>query len=435
MVPRLVVLSLMAAGVAPFAVAAQDATSRAVRTTELAAAHSVAVDSQSAIAARWRAVAPNAADARLAAFGLASLSRLLYASDADRMLSDLTTGSDAVARRAMLARAQLVAGTGRWAAADTLYAAAALRASAAHDSILEADADFGRYAVTLARFNSPAARVNAARADSVRPASDVLLAAASACARAALSPSDSALRAATALADRAGDPRLAAACLNPLPALLFGRQREDSADAATSQVIARDRRTRDRSALANALMFRCYRRLTLYDYGRSAADCQEAIREGLAIGSPYAVGWAELNLGALSHLVGDDAAARIHNARARAALSSIPDNTGLGILRRVTPTSRSQTGTPRPPMRRLWTPCTPARPGADAGGAWSRLAAIALTEGRYDDARRALDSDVAVLARGHAENFIPATSLRYGAILLRQGRPNDALAQLRTRCL
>jgi hypothetical protein len=428
MMPWRAVRSLVAVAVMPLRVAAQDTENRAARAIDLAAAHAVAVDSQSVAAAQWRASLARTPSDRFAALGLASLARLTYDSSAEHALAMLAAGSDAVARRAMLGRALLVAATGRWAIADTLYAAAEASASAAHDSILEADAAFGRFAVTLARFAPD--RAEAARADSVRPRSDMLLAAASACAHAALAPSDSALRAATAQADQSGDARLAAACLNPLAGFLFAQSHEDSADAAASQVIARDRRTRDRSALANALMFRCYRRLTLLDYGGSAVDCQEAVHEGVAIGSPYAVGWAELNLGALSRLLGDATAARLHNARSRAALSAIGDHNGLGILRRSDADLSLDAGDTAAAHTAALDALHAARPGADAGGAWSRLADIALRERRFDDARHDLDSNVAALRRGHAETFLPAITLKYAAILLLQDRPADALSRL-----
>jgi hypothetical protein len=428
MMPWRAVRSLVAVAVMPLSVAAQDTENRVARAIDLAAAHAVAVDSQAVVAAQWRASLARTPSDRFAALGLASLARLTYDSTANHALALLAAGSDAVARRAMLGRALLVAATGRWAIADTLYADAAASASAAHDSILEADARFGRFAVTLARFALD--RVEVGRADSVRPRSDILLAAASACAHAALAPSDSALRAATAQADQAGDARLAAACLNPLAGFLFSQRHEDSADAAASEVIARDRRARDRSALANALMFRCYRRLTLFDFGESAADCQEAVHEGAAIGSPYAVGWAELNLGALSRLLGDDAGARIHNARSRAVLSTIGDHTGLGILRRSDADLSLDAGDTANAHAAALDALHAARPGADAGGAWSRLADIALRERRFDEAWHDLDSNDAALRRGHAEAFLPANTLKYGVILLRQGRPGDALSRL-----
>ncbi|HSY82019.1 MAG TPA: CHAT domain-containing protein [Gemmatimonadaceae bacterium] len=428
MMPWRAVRSLVAVAVMPLRVAAQDTENRVARAIDLAAAHAVAVDSQAVVAAQWRASLARTPSDRFAALGLASLARVTYDSVADHELAMLAAGSDAVARRAMLGRALLVAATGRWAIADTLYAAAEANASAAHDSILEADAAFGRFAVTLARF-APA-RLEVVRADSMRPRSDALLDAASVCAHAALAPSDAGLRAATAQADQVGDARLAAACLNPLPGFLYSQSHEDSADAAASEVIARDRRTLDRSALAIALMFRCYRRLTLFDYGRSAVDCREAVHEGAAIGSPYAVGWAELNLGALNHLLGDEAAARLHNARSRAALSTIGDLTGLGILRRSDADLSLDAGDTAAAHAAALDALHAARPGADAGGAWSRLADIALRERRFDDARHDLDSNVAALRRGHAETFLPPITLKYAAILLRQGRPGDALSRL-----
>ena len=182
-------ISLAAVAALPLVAFAQDTASRAARAVDLAGAHAIAVDSQSAVAARWHASLERNRDDRLAAFGLANLARLTYAAAADRELAQLATGSDAVARRAMLGRAQVVAATGQWAIADSLYAAAAARAAAAHDSILEADAAFGQYAMGLARFRLALAGAAAAHADSVRPPADVLLAAASVCARAALAPS------------------------------------------------------------------------------------------------------------------------------------------------------------------------------------------------------------------------------------------------------
>ncbi len=421
---------LVAGAVVPMLASAQDATNRAARAVDLDAAHAIAVDSQTVVAARWRAsLDRNPAD-RLAALGLADLARLTYDTAADRALARLAAGSDAVARRAMLDRAQIVGATGRWAVADSLFALAAARASTARDSIVEADAAFGQYAMELARFRPALAAAAAAHADSARPPADVLLAASSACAHAALAPSDSGLRAATGRADQAGDGRLAASCLNPLPGYLYAQSHEAASDTAGLQVIARDRRTRDRSALAVALMFQCYRRLTLSDYGASTAYCQEAVLEGRAIGSPYAVGWAELNLGAISWLLGDAAAARAHNARARAALSTIGDNTGLGILRRSDADLALDAGDTAAAHAAALDALRAARPGADAGAAWSRLAGIALREGRFDDARRDLDSDVTALTRGHAENFIPAITEKYGTVLLRQGLAKDALTRL-----
>ena len=133
----------------------------------------------------------------------------------------------------------------------------------------------------------------------------------------------------------------------------------------------------------------------------------------------------------MSRLLGDIAAARMHNARARAALVSIGDNTGLGILRRSDADLALDAGDTAAAHAAALEALHAARPRADAGAAWSRLAEIALREGRHDDARRDLDSDMVALTRGHAENFIPAANLKYGAILLREGRPAEALSVLR----
>ncbi len=410
---------------------AQDTASRAARAIDLAAAHAVAQDSVAASARQWRDVLARSPESRFAALGLASLSRLTDDSTGDVALARLAGGGDALARRALLDRAAWRTATGHFTAADSLYAEVVAIASRARDSIVESEAELGRLTLAVYRFDPQAAQRLWPLADSVRPPSDLWLAAATACARAAAHPSDSALQAATAQADRIGDARLAASCLYPLPAYFFNRGSEDSSDRAAAEVIARLRRARDGSTLGLALMFRCYHRLTDLDYSGSAADCEEAVRQGRAVHSPYTVGWAELNLGSLSRLLGDNAAARAHNALGRAALTLIDDQRGLGILRRNDADLALDAGDTAAARVAALDALRDARPaGVERGAAWRRIADVALRERRFIEARRDLDSDIALAIRGHAEVFVPATKLAYGTVLLREGRPRAALARL-----
>ncbi len=414
----------------PVGLFAQDTANRVARAIDLAAERAVASDSVLAAASKWRAALLRDPGDRYAALGLASLARLTSDTTADAALTPLAGGSDAVARRASLDRAGSAVAAGRRAAGDSMYARAAAVASAAHDSIVEAEAQFGRADVAFAQFAFAAARPFIRPADSVRPPLDAILAATSACVQAALRPSDSALRAATLQAERTGNARLAARCLAPLPSFLFGQGEEDASDHAGAEVIARLRRVRDRDALGVALMFQCYRRLTLLDYDASAAYCGDAVSEGRTSHSPYTVGWAELNLGALSRLLGDAAAARAHNARARAALLAINDQHGLGILRRNNADLALDAGDTAAARAAALEALHAASAGADAGGAWRRLADVALRENRFAEAKRDIDSGVAAAVRGHAEVFVPAAKLAYGTVLLREGRPEDALTWL-----
>ena len=323
------------------------------------------------------------------------------------------TGSDAVARRAWLDRAAGTVAARRMGSADSQFARAAAAAATAHDSIVEAEAQFGRVNVALDQFAFAAGQPFVRPADSTRPPSDAILAATSACVHAALHPSDSALRAATLQADRTGDPPLAARCLAPLPAFLFSHGLEDSSNHAGSEVIARFRRVRDHGALT--ALRSCF---SVIDDSRSwttapaRRTARRQVQQGVS-GSFIVYNWmgGAQRLGVISRLLGDAAATRAHNARGRVALLTINDQHGLGILRRndadLALDAKDTAAARAAALDALH--AAPARCGRGRRPG-VRLADVALRERRFVEAKRDIDSNVAALVRGHAEVFVPAGS-------------------------
>jgi CHAT domain-containing protein/tetratricopeptide (TPR) repeat protein len=308
------------------------------------ATRAVQVDSVRSASAGWQARLARDSNDRAAALGLATLARLTYDyPTADRRYRALlTTDSLRPDRYTVYARLGLTQGLytqGRQQEGDRLLARARDDARALEDRAAEGEALFW-LAIVHASSRGPRAAITLLdSALSVIPESAQDLRAAARCRRAhmlvLLGGADASreLMGALAFARLVEEPSAEGYCLRALAVDLRYRDRADSSVAVYRTLEELRRRTRDRSGLARALMWRgdLLRQQAIYGEAREALH--QALAEASASHDLGAAAEAKLLLGTLFLALNDQVTAARYVDQAVTEYAALGDSSGLMVSR------------------------------------------------------------------------------------------------------
>lgn len=308
------------------------------------ATRAVQVDSARWASARWQARLARDPSDRAAMLGLATLARLTYEyRTADRGYRELfATNSLRPDRYAIYARLGLTQGLhaqGRQQEADRLLGRAREDARTLGDRVAEGEALFW---LAIVRASSEGPRAAIALLDSalsVLPDSAQDLRAMSRCRRAhmlvLLGGGDAAreLTDALAFARQVEEPSAEGYCLRALAVELRYRDQVDSSVAIYRALEELRRRTRDRSGLARALMWRGDLLRQQAIYGEARAVLRQALAEALASHDLGAAAETKLLLGTLFLSLNDHVAAARYVDQAVSGYAALSDSSGLMVSR------------------------------------------------------------------------------------------------------
>jgi hypothetical protein len=420
------------------------------RTIARAALRAVEGDSAARVAGRWQARLTRDPGDRAAALGLATIARLTYRYDEAMQRYQALVAADSLppdryAIYAWLGEGAALTARGMFKPADSVSRRALAAARAARDTIAEAEALLG-LAVPRSRLESAAAgQATADSAARLIPPADTSLRIAYEARRALVlaqtaRPEARAVGArCAALAHRAGEPRMEAACLQSIAVDAERRGAIDSAIDILDRVAALHRAARNYTLLASARQWQGYLLSTVGQYGRARVALREAIASGERSDNQGAIAWAALSLATISSLVQDRAAAVAYVDQSAAAFRAGGDAwgqmaarelevdlaTGAGQLAKA----RTLVGEQLAWARRL------GQPQAEVG-THRQAAAIAERARDWGSAERELDLAKRVALQHGMAGVANDLSYDYGRLALRRGdlarAERELMAYLRT---
>lgn len=308
------------------------------------AAEAVAGDSARSLAQRWEADVQLRPGDRTAVLGLATFARLTYDYPSAerryrRLLVEPPTGLDNVSVYARLGLAEQLATLGQAREADALLVQARASARAQGDAAAEGEALFrlGHLRVRSAGLKAALALFDSAL--TVLPPSAGALRAASRCRRAHMlvllgdprAPAD--LAAAAVLARRMDQPLGEGYCLRAREIDLLYRGERDSSRLMLRRLEQLRRRTRDRSGLAETLLWQADAHLHEAAYSEARETLRRALAEALVSHNAYVQTSVELDLGILFLALDDPSTATHHLDRAVARYAATGDTRGVMLAR------------------------------------------------------------------------------------------------------
>jgi CHAT domain-containing protein len=399
------------------------------------ATQAVEGDSAGHLTARWRAGLQYDPRDRAAAIGLATIARLTYdfptADEYYRRVYDSdSTRPDRHTVYARLGLAQGLYAEGRMQEADTLFARARMDARALRDRGAEGEALFWLGTVRVLFQGPEEALALLDTALSVLPARAQDLQTATRCRRAhmlvVLGRADAAreLGAALALARRLGDPLAEGHCLRALAMELRYRGQADSSTSVYRTLEDLRRRTRDRSNLARALVWRGDVLRQEANYGEAREVLREALIEAGASHNLNAAAEAKLLLGALFLALNDHLTAAGYVDQAGATYAALGDSSGLMVARSWrTSVSAAAGDLSRARREALEALGYFRRMGrlVDQWELYQALADLALREGDWVGAERALDEASALMRRHGGTAWAAEQPFERGRVALARG--------------
>ena len=399
------------------------------------ATQAVEQDSAGHLAAQWKARLQYDPRDRAAAIGLGTIARLTYdyptADEYYRRLDG--TDSPRPDRHAVYARLGLAQGLyaqGRMQEADILFARARVDARALRDRTAEGEALFWLGTVRVLFQGPEEALALLDTALSVLPERAQDLQTASRCRRShmlvVLGRADATreLRAALALAGRLGDASAEGHCLRALAMELRYRGQADSSTAVYRTLEELRRRTRDRSNLARALVWRGDVLRQEAIYGEAREVLRQALIEAGASHNLNAAAEAKLLLGALFLALNDHLTAARYVDQAVATYAALGDSSGLMVGRSWrTSVSAAAGDFSRARREALEALAYFRRMGrlVDQWELYQTLADFALREGDWVGAERALDEASALMRRHGGTAWAAEQPFERGRVALARG--------------
>jgi CHAT domain-containing protein/tetratricopeptide (TPR) repeat protein len=332
MLPRVVVLSLLAFAAAPRPPGPRDIVREAER--------AVASGDTAALASRTRGTLERDSADVAALFARATLEQLTYRfpdaiRDYDRLRALPAVTAGRFRAFSALGEARIFFITARAPEAEAASAAALGFARATSDSSAEVLALINLGVLRLRKTSPAAALASFDSATRVVPANDLDLRGRIACGRASVfarqgrAEAVSIARSGRRLARRAGSLRVMANCLHVEASGYERLGRAYAADRLLDTAATLARRLGDRGELATILQWRGYAAFERQQLDSAQRLLGEAIAEGEAAGSISALAWSALNLGEVSIALDDPVSAEEHMRLALGLMRQLGDQWGI----------------------------------------------------------------------------------------------------------